>query len=236
MKIEVCATSLESIQNAQIAGADRIELCSELSLGGITPSYGFIKEAVRISRLPINCLIRSRSGDFVYTDAEFNTMMEDVQIAKKLGVTGIVIGFLTPENDVNWEQLQQAIALADTLEVTFHRAFDELKDSRAALEKFKELGVHRILCSGKAEKAENGIEQLLDWKKSTQDAIEIQPGGGITDLNCQLFKQSDFESLHLSAHKKNRNTSGDTAMGIWDQPKEVADIEMLKRVVASCKN
>lgn len=235
MKIEVCATSLESIQNAQIAGADRIELCSELSHGGITPSYGFMKEAVRLSQLPINCLIRSRSGNFVYTDAEFNIMIEDLRIAKQLGVAGVVIGFLTQKNEVNWEQLQQAITEADSLEVTFHRAFDEIKDTTTALEKFKELGVHRILCSGKAEKAENGIEQLLDWKNSTQNTIEIQPGGGITDLNCHLFKQKDFESLHLSAHKKEAPLA-DSSSGIWNQPKEVADLEMLKKVVASCKS
>ena len=235
MKIEVCATSLESIQNAQIAGADRIELCSELSHGGITPSYGFMKEAIQLSQLPINCLIRCRSGNFVYTDAEFNIMMEDLRIAKQLGVAGVVIGFLTQKNEVNWEQLQKATAVADSLEITFHRAFDEIKDTTTALEKFKELGIDRILCSGKAEKAENGIMQLLDWKNKTLNAIEIQPGGGITDLNCHLFKQKEFESLHLSAHKK-AVPLADSTPGIWNQPKEVADLEILKKVVASCKS
>lgn len=236
MKVEVCATSLQSIMNAQQAGADRIELCTELSLGGVTPSYGFIKEAVRLSKLPIHLLIRPRSGDFCYSEVEFQTLLEDIRMAKQLGVAGVVVGFLHSDNQVHWEQLQQAMAFAKPLTITFHRAFDLIPDPEAALERFIALGVDRILCSGQALKATQGIATLERWKTLAGKKLEIQPGGGINNINCRKFYDHGFESLHLSAQKNSSNHSNNESIsGFWKQQAEVADLQMLQEVVAICK-
>lgn len=236
MKVEVCATSLQSILNAQQAGADRIELCAELSLGGITPSYGFIKEAVRLSELPIHLLIRPRSGNFYYSEVEYQTLLEDIRMAKQLGVAGVVVGFLHSNNQIHWEQLQQAMAFAKPLAITFHRAFDLIPDPETALKRFIELGVHRILCSGKALQATEGIATLERWKTLAGKSLEIQPGGGIDAENCQMFYDHGFESLHLSAQRKNLNHSNaESVSDFWEQQAEVADLKMLQEVVSICK-
>ena len=235
LKVEVCATSLQSIRYAQEAGADRIELCSELTHGGITPSYGFIKEAVRLSSLPIHCLIRPRSGNFIYNEDEFQIILENIRMAKQLGVSGIVLGFLTSKNDVHWEQLHQALAFAKPLGITFHRAFDLIRKPEEALGKFIELGINRVLCTGHPTQAVEGIETLKRWKSLTLGQIEIQPGGGINHYNCHRFVTNRFESLHLSAQIKTKQETLGSNEAIWEQPKEIADLELLKKVVAICK-
>lgn len=235
MKVEVCTSHIDTVSIAEKAGADRIELCSAISLGGITPSAGLIQAAVAQSSLPIQCLIRPRSGDFIYTDAEFHIILDDIRKARALGVAGIVIGFMTQDNRIDWNQLEQAMAVAGSLEVCFHRAFDLVVDPEQSLERLIEMGVNRILCSGQAEQAAHGIATLIGWKNKAAGNIEIQPGGGINPKNCSLFVQHQFPSLHLSAlDKQQQNTSSDTLDNIWQDPIEVANFELLKQVVATC--
>tara|TARA_A100001011_G_scaffold48264_1_gene45754 strand:- start:1345 stop:2061 length:717 start_codon:yes stop_codon:yes gene_type:complete len=197
MKIEICSDSLESILIANRVGANSIELCSCMTVGGVTPSSALIKKAVEISKIPIHCLIRPREGHFVYNDYEFNTIINDIKDAKENGVKGIVIGVLTEDFKINITQLDKIIKVSKGLKITFHRAFDSIVDSKKAIDLLSKIGVNRILSSGKANKAVNGIKNLIDWK-NYDSKILIQPGGGIDKSSALLFKNEGFESIHLS--------------------------------------
>ena len=197
MKIEICSDSLESILLANKVGANSIELCSCMTVGGVTPSSALIKKAVEISKIPIHCLIRPREGHFVYNDYEFNTIINDIKDAKENGVKGIVIGVLTEDFKINITQLDKIIKVSKGLKITFHRAFDSIVDSKKAIDLLSKIGVNRILSSGKANKAVNGIKNLIDWK-NYDSKILIQPGGGIDKSSALLFKNEGFESIHLS--------------------------------------
>ena len=197
MKIEICSDSLESILIANRVGANSIELCSCMTVGGVTPSSALIKKAVEISKIPIHCLIRPREGHFVYNDYEFNTIINDIKDAKENGVKGIVIGVLTEDFKINITQLDKIIKVSKCLKITFHRAFDSIVDSKKAIDLLSKIGVNRILSSGKANKAVNGIKNLIDWK-NYDSKILIQPGGGIDKSSALLFKNEGFESIHLS--------------------------------------
>ena len=153
MLLEICANSYQSAINAQEAGAHRIELCSELSIGGVTPSYGLLKLVLSTLRLPVFVLIRPRSGDFIYTKSEFDTMKTDIKLCKSLGARGIVSGVLTKERTIDLLRTQELIECAGSMEFTFHRAFDIVKDPFDALEQLIEMGAHRILTSGQRERA-----------------------------------------------------------------------------------
>lgn len=235
LKVEVCATHLQSLRIAEQAGADRIELCSELSLGGVTPSAGFMKKAVESCRLPIHCLIRPRSGEFVYSEEEFQIILEDIRVAKSMGVAGVVLGFLTANNEIDWKQLERALEIARPLSISFHRAFDLLVTPEKDMERLIDMGVGRILCTGKAPTAEMGLATLVRWKQIAMGRIEIQPGGGIGVDNCSLFVSQQFPSLHLSAVSKKRlNAVDDGLDSEWHQPKAIADPSILRAVVARC--
>ena len=203
MKIEICSDSLESILIANKVGANSIELCSCMTVGGVTPSSALIKKAVEISKIPIHCLIRPREGHFVYNDYEFNTIINDIKDAKENGVKGIVIGVLTEDFKINITQLDKIIKVSKGLKITFHRAFDSIVDSKKAIDLLSKIGVNRILSSGKANKAVNGIKNLIDWK-NYDSKILIQPGGGIDKNSALLFKNEGFESIHLSGTREEK--------------------------------
>jgi len=203
MKIEICSDSLESILIANKVGANSIELCSCMTVGGVTPSSALIKKAVEISKIPIHCLIRPREGHFVYNDYEFNTIINDIKYAKENGVKGIVIGVLTEDFKINITQLDKIIKVSKGLKITFHRAFDSIVDSKKAIDLLSKIGVNRILSSGKANKAVNGIKNLIDWK-NYDSKILIQPGGGIDKNSALLFKNEGFESIHLSGTREEK--------------------------------
>ena len=203
MKIEICSDSIESVLLANNAGADSIELCSCFSVGGITPSNELIKEAVRLSKIPIHCLIRPREGHFIYNNHEFNTIINDIRNARENGVKGVVIGVLTKDFKVNVTQLDKIIKVSKGLEITFHRAFDSIADSKKAIDLLSEIGINRILSSGKSNKAINGIQNLISWKNYNTKII-IQPGGGINNHSASIFKEKGFESIHLSATEEEK--------------------------------
>lgn len=203
MNIEICSDSLESVIMANKAGANSIELCSCMTVGGITPSSALIKKAVEISNIPIHCLIRPREGHFMYNDYEFNTIINDIKDARENGVKGVVIGVLTKDFKINITQLDKIIKVSKGLKVTFHRAFDSIADSRKAIDLLYKIGVNRILSSGKENKAILGIKNLISWKNYNSKII-IQPGGGMNKKSAQLFKNADFESIHLSATERER--------------------------------
>lgn len=202
MKLEICANSFESALVAQEAGADRIELCTELNVGGLTPSYGLLEKVLSEVSLPVHILIRPRSGNFTYSDAEIEIMLRDIVLCKKLGAAGIVSGVLRPDFSVDPAQTQKLIKTSDAMEFTFHRAFDWCTDPFKELKTLVDLGVTRLLSSGLEPIAEEGIELLLALQKRAKSSLEIMPGGGINETNAAIFKAYGFQSIHCSASEK----------------------------------
>ena len=160
VRIEICLEGVDSVLAAEEGGADRVELCSDLFEGGLSPSIGTVRTALRLSHIPINAMVRPRGGDFCYSEAEFEVMKEEVKAFKAEGVNAIVFGILTPDGRVDKERSRQLIELARPLEVTFHRAFDMTMDLDEALEDLIALGVDRVLTSGGEESVCEGAEML----------------------------------------------------------------------------
>ncbi len=200
MLVEVCANSLESAMNAQKAGADRIELCSELAVGGITPSYGLLRRVRERLNIPVHVLIRPRSGDFTYSDEEFLAMKENIALCVKMGFDGIVSGILHTDFTLDVERTKELIALSGNLKFTFHRAFDWISNPLAAMKKLESLGAQYILSSGQQKSAFDGIG-LLTQLKEERNTCSIMPGGGINADNVKHFKNYGFGIVHLSAAK-----------------------------------
>ena len=201
MILEICTNSFESAMAAQKAGAHRIELCTELSVGGVTPSFGFIEKVLSKLTMPVHVLIRPRSGNFTYTESEVDVMQKDIQQCKKMGVAGIVTGALTLENEIDVETTQQLLLASEGLDVTFHRAFDWCHNPNKSLQELKQLGVKRILTSGQQPTSFEGLP-LLKELKALSESIEIMPGGGIHSENVVTFKKAGFTSVHCSASIK----------------------------------
>ena len=203
MIIEICATSLQSIINAQNAGANRIELCEQYLIGGVTPSVDFTIESIKNSKIPINILIRPRGGDFNFTDKEYETMIESIYNFKNYNVNGFVIGFLDEMKKIDSYRLLEFKNITKGYELIFHRAFDHLVNQEEALDLLIKNKIDRILCSGSLINSEKGLERLKYLKKISKGKISIMPGGGVNLKNFNLFKNSNFTEIHLSAIEKN---------------------------------
>lgn len=181
--IEICLESVESVIAAEKGGADRVELCSDLFEGGLTPTIGTVKTALKKSNIKINAMIRPRGGDFCYSDEEFEVMKEDIKAFKETGINGIVFGILTPEGDIDVKRSKEIIELARPLAVTFHRAFDMTRDPYKSLEELIELGVDRVLTSGQEATVPEGADLLEELVQIAVDRIIVMPGCGITERN-----------------------------------------------------
>ncbi len=199
MKIEICANSYRSAINAQKAGADRIELCSELAVGGITPSYGLLKRVMDDLTIPVNVLIRPRSGNFTYDDAEFDAIKSDIELCKKLGCNGIVAGILNKDFTIDINRTKALINLSRPLSFTFHRAFDWILNPRTAIEQLANLGVDRVLSSGQESTALKGITLLEQLQEQIENRLIILPGCGINKGTILQFKHAKFKEVHFSA-------------------------------------
>lgn len=197
MRIEVCANSVESAINAEKAGAARIELCTELGVGGITPSYGLLQQVLEKISIPVHVLIRPRSGDFTYSEEEFEVMLKDIQFCRELGAKGIVSGALHADFRVDIEKTEKLIKATKGLKFTFHRAFDWVKDPLRSFVDLQELGVDYLLSSGQSTNAHQGLPLLTELKKKAV-SCQILPGGGINKQNVLDFKKEGFEEVHLS--------------------------------------
>ena len=150
MILEVCAGDIAGVEAAARGGAARVELCSALDCGGLTPSAGMIAEALRVPRLRVHVLIRPREGDFVYSRRELDVMLADIAEARRLGAHGVAVGALTADGAVDVEAMRQVVDAASAVQLTFHRAFDRVADAVAALRQLRELGVYVVLLSGGA--------------------------------------------------------------------------------------
>ena len=168
MIVEICANSYDSAYNAEKAGAHRIELCSELAVGGITPSYGLLKEVIENLNISVFVLIRPRGGNFVYSDTEFEIMKRDIKLCKDIGCQGIVSGVLNADKTIDINRTEELVELSKPLQFTFHRAFDKVANAKEALEQLIDLGVERVLTSGQETSAEKGLELLINWHSKRQ--------------------------------------------------------------------
>ena len=185
MKIEVCATNIQSALVAQKAGADRIELCMAIDGGGVTPSPGLIRNARRLLDIGIHALIRPREGNFCYTRTELDLMLDDIRFCRDAGLDGVVIGALDTHSDPDLPKIQAMIEAAGPLHVTFHRAFDFVRRPEQALEQLLELGVGRILSSGQAATAYEGRFFLKKMLEQAAGRIVMMPGAGINSANIR---------------------------------------------------
>jgi len=200
MKLEVIGFNIESCETAQIAGADRIELCSGPGEGGTTPSYGFIKAARKKLQIDLYVMIRPRGGDFFFSDEEFEIMKTDVAICKELNCNGVVFGILTKDGKVDKKRCKELIEIAYPMEAAFHRAFDRVADPFEALDEIIELGFERILTSGLKSKAEDGKQTILELISKAEDRIIIMPGSGVNAENIiQIAETTGATELHSSA-------------------------------------
>lgn len=196
MKVEVCVSSVASARRAEQAGADRLELCAELAVGGVTPSPGLLQAVREAVRIPVHVLIRPRSGDFVYDEATFAQMVRDIAFCRELGFEGIATGCLLAGGRLDQGGMRELANAARGLHLTFHRAFDRLRDWTTALPELEALGVDTILSSGQAPTALEGLPELE--KIARQTRCGLMPGGGIRPGNARAFTGKGFEAIHLS--------------------------------------
>lgn len=179
MLLEIATTDFETTRTAVAGGADRIELCAGLSEGGITASKGLLKLCRQKFDIPIYPIIRPRSGDFLYSNEEFEIMKQDVLLCKELGFEGVVLGLLNVDGTVDLSRMSELIDAAYPLEVTFHRAFDRCLDPAAALEQLVGLGCERILTSGQQPTAPEGIQLIASLQAQAANRIIVMPGSGV---------------------------------------------------------
>ncbi len=238
--VEICASSVQSAINAEKAGANRIELCDNLYEGGTTPSYGSLILIRELLKIDINVLIRPRGGDFLYNDFEIEIMKKDIQLAKEIGVNGIVAGILTINGEVDKKKMVEMVELAFPMPVTFHRAFDYTQDPSRALHDIIEIGCSRILTSGQKNQAIEGKELIRDLIEESDNNIIIMPGSGINFNNIEeLATFTNAEEFHFSAKSilkskmeyQSKNIGLNSKTGISDYDMEVSDIHEIQKII-----
>jgi copper homeostasis protein len=197
MKTELCAGTIEAVNLAVKYQFDRVELCQQLEIGGLTPSIGL--QIASQKKIETHVLIRVRGGDFVYSSEEKEIMLQDIFEANKQGMSGVVVGGLLSSGELDLEFLQEITKLSKGLSLTFHKAFDEVADWSSAMEALIELQFHRILTAGQATNVWNGKDQLHEMLKIAQQRIEIMAGGGITlDTISQIVAEIPLDAIHFS--------------------------------------
>ena len=198
--LEIATFSLQGAIDAAKAGAHRIELCENAGAGGTTPSLGMLKQAPQQVSIPIFPIIRPRGGDFIYSNAEFQIICDDVTCCRELGYPGIVVGMLNEYGQVNKKQLDKVMALAGRMEVTFHRAFDRTAEPLLALEEIMNAGCKRILTSGQYPSCVDGLRLIQTLVQEANQRIIIMPGSGLNSSNIrQILNNSGAIECHTAA-------------------------------------
>ncbi|MEI6749549.1 MAG: copper homeostasis protein CutC [Bacteroidales bacterium] len=209
--VEVCVDTLASALSAQGGAASRVELCSALSEGGLTPSAGIIAEARHLLKIDIFVMIRPRAGNFVYSQEEFAAMLQDIKTARQLGADGIVTGILNPDGSLDEARIARLVIAAKPMPVTFHRAFDITPDPFKALEGIIASGCKRILTSGQQITAIEGKEIIHELIQQASGRIIIVPGSGVNEHNVGLLISSTGAvEVHLSGRKPFKPTVNNT--------------------------
>ena len=198
--LEIAANSVGSALAAQAGGADRIELCENLHEGGTTPSYGTLAVVRERLRIPVFVLVRPRGGDFLYDAGELEVMKREIETCARLGCDGVVIGALDADGNVDQASCRELMVAAGTMSVTFHRAFDAARDQVQALEAIIALGCSRVLTSGAATSALEGVDTIAAHVRQAGDRIGILVGAGVTKTNLPaLVARSGAREFHGSA-------------------------------------
>lgn len=200
--LEVCADSVQSAIAAQEGGADRVELCSALAIGGLSPSLAMFRQVKENTDLKIRVLLRPRFGDFCYDEYEFRVLKEEVMQFRELGADGVVIGILKEDGTLNTEQMEKLVDAAGDIKTTMHRAFDVCRDPYETLEQCVSLGIDTILTSGQRGSAWEGREMLAELVRRADGRIDILAGAGIgPDVIGKLAKYTKVRSFHMSGKK-----------------------------------
>lgn len=194
---EACCENLHEAINAQRLGADRIELCSSLSVGGLSPDFKEVKEVLKFLDIPVFVMVRIKEVSFIYTKKEKELMCQEIRNLKEIGVPGIVVGALTNKNEIDLDFIKEISKISKPMKITFHKAIDEVKDYNKAVEQLIELGIDRILTSGKKEKAEEAIGVLKTLNRNYGNEIKFVAAGKITKDNLDsLNNKLGFEEYH----------------------------------------
>lgn len=198
-QLEICVDSVESALAADRGGADRIELCGNLIIGGTTPDPALFRETRKVSAIPAHVMIRPRFGDFCYSESEFAVMCDDVRTFRELGAEGIVVGILRPDGTLDLERMRTIIKLAGDMKVTLHRCFDLVRDPFEALEQAVDLGVSIVLTSGQKNHAEDALDLLAQLRQKAGNRILIQAGSGVNPGNIErIYKGTGIRAYHMS--------------------------------------
>ncbi|HZL28774.1 MAG TPA: copper homeostasis protein CutC [Acidobacteriaceae bacterium] len=200
---ELCAETLEACLLAKAGGADRIELCSMLDVGGLTPSRELTEQAIHRSGLPVHVLLRPHADGFVYSASDFASILAELQYAQRVGAAGVVLGILNADRTVDRTHTRALVELAAPMEITFHRAFDEVPEVDPALEDVIATGCHRILTSGGAPDVLAGADILARLVTRAADRIQIAVGGGLRVSNAQeVRRRTGARHFHGSLRAK----------------------------------
>ena len=242
--VEICADSVESAIIAEASGAGRIELCSALVEGGVTPSAGLIDSVRRNTGIKLHVLIRPRSGDFLYTDNEFSVMRRDIDMAGELGADGIVTGILNSDGTIDTERTAVLAEYATPMSLTFHRAFDLCRDPKKGLEDIIAAGAARLLTSGQAKSALDGSVMIKSLIKDAAGKIVVMPGGGIDEYNIALLAAGTGAlEYHLSGRRQRESAMTYRRKGIYmgdprlqsEYTLKSADAERIRSVIMILK-
>lgn len=238
MLLEIACDSLQSARNAQAGGATRIELCDNLAQGGITPSYGKIKLAKQQLDIPVFVLIRPRKGDFLYSELEFELMLEDIRVAKDLGADGIVSGILQADGCIDVERTKAFVKTAEGMHFSFHRAFDMCCEAAVALEQLIDLGIDTILTSGQAANVLDGEANLRQYVQQAAGRIQIMAGGGLRIHNVEQVAKTGVRAFHSSAKhmlQSKMQYRGNTKMGDESVQEEFQWAEVSSELVSALR-
>lgn len=200
MRLEICIDCIESALAAETGGADRIEICGSLAAGGTTPSVGLVQQCLQRCQLPSVVMIRPHDGGFVYSEDDMSTMLNDIAAMKKLGVQGLVLGALTAEGNIDVRTMQRLIEAAGSMQVTFHRAFDMVRDPLRAMDEIIGLGVDRLLTSGQKTCAEEGVSLIQQLVVRADGRLSVMAGAGVNASNVRrIIEVTEVTEIHASA-------------------------------------
>ncbi|MCF6103988.1 copper homeostasis protein CutC [Mesorhizobium muleiense] len=200
--IEICVEGIDGLLAAQAAGADRVELCASLVEGGVTPSFGMVRAAVELATIPFHVIVRPRGGDFLYSDAEYGSMLADVSALRELGVAGVVVGCLNADGTIDERRMSEFVQAAGHLNVTCHRAFDMTRDPTDALEALIRSKVGRVLTSGQRDTALEGAALLAALVRQAGKRIIILGCGGLDPNNiAEVRERTGLTEMHFAALK-----------------------------------
>ena len=225
--LEVCIDSVDSAVAAEQGGGRRVELCSALELGGLTPGIGLVRATCQAVGLPVMAMVRPRGGSFAYSPREIETMLREVDALKDSGAAGVVFGALTRDAALDLESCRRLVEAAGPLDVTFHRAFDEVSEPLSALDALIDLGVNRLLTSGQQPTAEAGIPLIRELVSRAAGRLQVMAGAGVRPENAaRIVDETGVTEIHGTASEPQEDAHG-------HPPRTVTSAATVRRLVAS---